>query len=81
MPRSRKHKHHTITHPHHLGEMKQKTGRSAALVMAIFIGALALVITAFASSMNYLWMITGAIGGSLAGALIGHGIDKSIEKK
>ena len=81
MPRTRKHKHHAATQHHHIQEPKPKTRRSAALMMALFIGCLALVIGAFASSLNYGWMIACAVFGALAGGLIGHGIDRSIEKK
>ncbi len=81
MARSRKHKHPDHTHPQHLETAKHKPRRSAATVMAIFVGVLALVLTAFASNMNYWWIIVGTLSGAIAGTLIGHGIDKSIERK
>ena len=85
MPQSthrHKHKHsaHVNSHQEQTA-LKPHRKRNAALLMAIFIGLLGLVISALASDMNYLWMIVSTSIGAIAGALIGHGIDKSLEKK
>ncbi|MEJ7769242.1 MAG: hypothetical protein WKF89_15590 [Chitinophagaceae bacterium] len=83
MPKStQRHKHHTHADQHtHHAVAGTKSKRSAALLMAIFIGFVALAISAFASGTNSLWMVGSTILGVVAGALIGHKIDKSIEKK
>ena len=75
---AQRHKHQA--HQHH-GAVKPKPKRNAALLMAIFIGLVGLVLAAFASGLNVVWMTGSAAIGAIAGALIGHGIDKSIEKK
>ena len=85
MPQSsHRHKHKHTVHsnpPRHDITVKHRRKRSAALLMAIFIGFLGLAIGSLASGMNYLWMIASSAIGSVAGALIGHGIDRSLERK
>lgn len=85
MPQSslrHKHKHSAQEHStHEQTAIKSHRKRNVALIMAIFIGLLGLVISALASDMSYLWMITSTSIGAIAGALIGHGIDRSLEKK
>jgi outer membrane lipoprotein SlyB len=85
MPQSsqrHKHKHPSHTNPRHEpAVIKPRRKRNAALLMAIFIGFLGLAIGSFATGMNYSWMIASASIGAIAGALIGHGIDRSIERK
>lgn len=65
-------------HYHPSGKPKRK--RNAALLMAIFIGLVGLTIAAFSSAANMMWMAGSTAVGAVAGALIGHAIDKSIEK-
>jgi uncharacterized membrane protein len=72
------HKHQV--HQSHPQEVPRKTRRSAALLMAIFIGILGMAIAAFAAGLN-LWMVAGAAAGALAGYLIGHDIDKTAARK
>jgi outer membrane lipoprotein SlyB len=85
MPQSsHRHKHKHSAHGnirHEQAALKPHRKRNAALLMAIFIGFLGLAIGALASGMNYSWMIASTAIGAVAGALIGHGIDKSLDKK
>lgn len=83
MPQSsQRHKHHAHSAPHPQPPAAgTRSKRSAALLMALFIGLVGLAIGAFASGMNSLWMTGSAALGVVAGALIGHGIDKTIQKK
>ncbi len=76
-----KHKHPHVNSRHEQTSLKPHRKRNAALLMALFIGFLGLAIGSLASGMNYLWMIASTSIGAIAGALIGHGIDKSIDKK
>ncbi len=77
-----KHKHVAhVNHHHEQTELKPRRKSKAAILMAVFIGFLGLAIGALASGMNYSWMIGSTSIGAIAGALIGHGIDKSLEKK
>lgn len=84
MPQSshrHKHKHavhHNPQHDQHV--VKHTRKRSAALLMAVFVGFLGLAIGAIASGMNYLWMTASTALGAIAGALIGRGVDKSLGK-
>ncbi len=84
MPQSshrHKHKHpvHQPQHPQPVAKHPRK--RNAALLMAVFIGFLGLAIGAIAGGMNYKWIIASTSVGVIAGALIGHGVDKSLGKK
>ena len=84
MPQSsHRHKHkHPVHHQQHAQPVvKHARKRSAALLMAVFIGFLGLAIGAIASGMNYLWITVSTTLGVIAGALIGHGVDKSLGKK
>ena len=77
---------HRHKHPvHHnsppVQPIRHTRKRSAALLMAVFIGFLGLAIGAIASGMNYLWMTASTTVGAVAGALIGYGVDKSLGKK
>ncbi|MEO5999217.1 MAG: hypothetical protein ABIN89_20725 [Chitinophagaceae bacterium] len=76
-----KHKHPVHHDTTHIPPVKHARKRSAALLMAIFIGFLGLTIGALASGMNYSWMIASTTVGAVAGALIGYGVDKSLGKK
>lgn len=83
MPQSsHRHKHHAHSAPHPKPPAAgTKSKRSAALLMAIFIGVVGLAIGALASGMNFLWMAGSTALGIVGGALIGRGIDRSIDKK
>ena len=48
--------------------------------MAIFIGLVGLAIAALAGG-NYAWLTASTALGVIGGALIGRGIDRSIEKR
>ena len=50
-------------------------------MMALFIGVVGIIIGALASGMGVGWMLASGALGVVGGALIGHGIDRSIEKK
>jgi hypothetical protein len=50
-------------------------------MMALFIGIVGLAIGGLASGMSFLWTAASGALGVIAGALIGHGIDRSVEKK
>jgi len=82
MPESRnRHKHHP--HPHHaqIHDTHTKPKRSAALVLAIIAAILGLAVAYFTQGPDILWMIIGASLGAVVGYLIGHSMDKAIEKK
>jgi uncharacterized membrane protein YqgA involved in biofilm formation len=79
MPESRnRHKHH-LHHqaPHHA---PAKPKRSAALVLAILAAILGLGVAFFAQDADALWMIIGAVSGAVIGYIVGHNMDKAIEK-
>jgi outer membrane lipoprotein SlyB len=81
MPQS-KHKrkpHHHHTQAHTPGTPKTK--RNPALTMAIFFGLMGIVIGLFSGGGNWVWILTGAAVGAVAGYLIGHTINQSVSKK
>lgn len=84
MPNSRhRHKGHHHAHPQtvHPHTVKAKPKRSAATLMAIFIGVFGLAAGAFFSRYNVMWIVVGAAIGAVTGYLIGSGIDRTFAKK
>ncbi len=78
MPESRnRHKHHHHVPAHHT---PVKAKRSAALVLAILAAILGLAVTFFTQGTDVVWMIIGAASGAFIGYLIGHNMDKTLEK-
>ncbi|HZG26266.1 MAG TPA: hypothetical protein VEZ17_16875 [Chitinophagaceae bacterium] len=77
-----RHKHHGHPQPpQHLHTQAHKPKRKAAVMMALFIGLVGIIIGALASGMDVIWTLASGALGVAGGALIGHGIDRSIEKK
>ena len=84
MPNSRhRHKgHHHHAQPQaHQQVSKPKPKRSAAILMAIFVGVFGLAIGAYFSSFSMPWIVLGTIIGAITGYLLGGGIDKTFSKK
>ncbi len=80
MPHSRqRHKHPDHQVQHHV--VKPESKRNAATIFAIIIGIFGLVIGAFASDTDMLWMILSAAVGVIAGYMIGRAIDKTTAGK
>ncbi|HRI19752.1 MAG TPA: hypothetical protein PLA68_02305 [Panacibacter sp.] len=83
MPNSRqRHKHHH-QHPRqhqHTTTTKPKK-RSAATLMAIFIGVFGAAIGALFSHSSILWIVTGLFIGATTGYLVGRGIDNTVARK
>lgn len=78
MPESRnRHKHH-----HHVQSHKTpaKPKRSAALVLAIVAAIFGLAVAFFTQGADVVWMIVGAAAGAIIGYLVGHNMDKAIER-
>lgn len=73
----KKHKH--FQPPAHNGNTNKKKG-SASTVIAISVAFVAFVISYFASSGNWIWVISIAIAGAVAGYFIGKNIDKNDAK-
>jgi len=80
MPQSKKRKHH---HEHHqpASAVKSKKSKSAVLVAVIFFCVLGIGITYFTAGASPLWMLLGAVAGSVAGYFFGQQIDKALAKK
>lgn len=78
MPESRnRHKHPHQDYTHHT---RSKKKRSAAVVLAILAAILGLAVVYFAQGADALWMVIGAASGAVVGYIIGHNMDKAIEK-
>jgi DMSO reductase anchor subunit len=81
MPNSRqRHKHPNHQSQHHV-VTKQGAKRSAAFILAVIVGLFGLVIGAFASQSDTMWMLISAAIGIFAGLMIGRGIDRTTAKK
>lgn len=82
MPNSRqRHKHpHQPQQHQHAATAKTKK-RSAAILMAIFIGVFGAAIGALFGHMEIRWIATGIFIGAAAGYLVGRGIDNTVAKK
>lgn len=77
MPQSRnRHKHHHVQIHH----TPAKPKRSAASILAILAAILGLSVAYFTQGADALWMIIGTAGGAVIGYLVGHNMDKAIEK-
>ena len=83
MPKSKTRKnHHHYTQPGNAE--KSKKNKSALTVAIVFFALLGMGISYFAAGESQLWMlwlICGAIVGSIAGYYFGRQIDKSFVKK
>ena len=80
MPQSKKRKQHHEFHPPANAE-KAKKNRSAVLVAGIFFSLLGIGIIYFAVGASFLWLLSGAVGGAIAGYFFGLQIDKTLSKK
>jgi len=83
MPRSKKRKNHHDYRPP-ANAVKSKKNRSAVTIAIIFFALSGIGIGYFAagnSTLWPLWLIAGAIVGSIAGYYFGRQIDKSFSKK
>lgn len=83
MPRSKTRKHH---HDHRLpaNAVKSKKSRSAVSASIVFFGLAGIGIAWFAagnSDLWLMWLIAGAITGTIMGYFFGHQIDRSFSKK
>lgn len=78
MPQSRnRHKHHQHVQVHHT---PAKAKRSAALILAILAAILGLAVAFFTQGADLVWILFGAASGAIIGYLVGHNMDKAIEK-
>lgn len=82
MPRSKQRKHHHDFHPP-THEIKSKKNKSAVTVAIVFFALLGGGIAYFAAgAQSYwpLWVLTGAVIGSIGGFYFGKQIDRSFSK-
>lgn len=83
MPRSRKRKkHHDYQPP--ANAVKSKKNRSAVTISIVFFALIGIGIAYFGtvnSSIWFLWLLGGAIIGSIGGYYFGRQLDKSFTKK
>ncbi len=80
MPESKnRYKHHHPGHPA-TPHADAKPKRSAAFFLAVLAAVLGVAVTFFTRGADTLWIITGAASGAIVGYLIGHNMDKAIEK-
>lgn len=83
MPRSKKRKkHHDYQPP--ANAVKSKKNRSAVTISMVFLGLIGIGMAYFAGGSKplwLLWLLIGAIIGSVAGYYFGRQIDKSFAKK
>lgn len=83
MPRSKKRKAHHEHHPP-TNAVKSKKNRSAVPVGIVFLAIIGMGIAYFAmgsSELWLLWLLIGAVAGSIGGYFFGLQIDKSFSKK
>ena len=79
MPRSKKRKGHQYHAP--ANAVKSKKNRSAVITAIIFFAVIGIGIAFFAQGVKPLWLMAGAIAGSIAGYYFGKQLDKSFAKK
>lgn len=83
MPRSKTRKNHHDYRPP-VNAVKSKKNRSAVSASIVFFGLAGIGIAWFAAGNNDLWLIwliAGAITGTIMGYFFGHQIDRSFSKK
>lgn len=83
MPRSKKRKHHHEYRPP-ANAVKSKKNRSAVTIGIVFFALIGIGIGYFAagtSALWPLWLLAGAVIGSIGGYYFGKQIDKSFSKK
>jgi len=80
MPHSR-HRHKHESHQPHHHPAPPKPSRKATPIITFLAAIFGLVVGAMASESNLLWMIIGAIAGTIAGYFIGKNIDGTAAKK
>jgi CDP-diglyceride synthetase len=83
MPRSKTRKHHHDYRPP-ANAVKSKKNRSAVAVGIVFFAIIGIGIAYFAAgstSLWLLWLIAGAVVGSIGGYYFGRQIDRSFAKK
>jgi CDP-diglyceride synthetase len=83
MPKSKTRKHHHDYHPP-ANAVKSKKNGSAITVSIVFFALIGIGIAYFAkgqSQLWFLWLLVGAILGSIAGYYFGRQIEKSFSRK